>query len=207
MFQNSLISMLFTDPIIFVLLAMALIVSLSIHEFAHAFVADKLGDPTPRYLGRVTLNPKSHLDPVGTIAILLFGFGWGRPVPFNPINLSNPKRDAALIAVAGPVSNFLMAILMATLFHFFGGMTLLGAFLYLTAMYNLGLGFFNLIPIHPLDGFKVVRGFLSNNLLLQWDQTQQWGMWILLLLVMTDSFGNIISPIIGTSMKILGLVY
>jgi len=106
-----LLELLFSNPLIFILVAAALILSISVHEFAHAYVADKLGDPTPRYLGRVTLNPKAHLDPIGTLLLVVAGFGWGKPVPFNPNNLSNPKRDAALISFAGPLSNFFMAII------------------------------------------------------------------------------------------------
>ena len=114
-----MLGLLFSDPRTFVLVIFALIISITIHEFAHAFVADKLGDPTARALGRVTLDPRAHLDPLGTILLIVAGFGWGRPVPFDPSYLKNPKKDSALIALAGPVSNFLLAILLTFLFKTF----------------------------------------------------------------------------------------
>lgn len=203
-----LLSLLFDNPLIFLMVAVALIVSISIHEFAHAYVADRLGDPTAKYLGRVTLNPKAHLDPIGTLLLLVAGFGWGKPVPFNAVNLKNPKRDAALISFAGPASNFSMAIILTIIFHILpGGLVseLLQSFLFLTIFYNLILGFFNLIPIHPLDGFKVVNGFLPYNLSIQWLQMAPFGMYILLVLVLTRSIGRILDPVLDFALMILGL--
>lgn len=199
-----MISILFENPILFVLVALALILSLSIHEFSHAFVSDKLGDPTARYLGRVTLNPLAHLDPVGTAMLLFVGFGWGRPVPFNPINLSNPKRDAALISFAGPLSNFLLAALMALILHVFNLQGLLAGFFYLTITFNLMLGFFNLIPVHPLDGFKVIYGLLPSNLAVQWQQMESYGIVILIIMLVTSSTSRIIQPLVGFSLQLLG---
>src|SRR3989339_661935 len=105
-----LISLLFQNPLVFLFLAVVLIVSLAIHEFAHAYASDKLGDPTAKSLGRLTLNPLAHLDPVGTLLMLVAGFGWGKPVPFNPMYLKNPKRDTAIISFAGPFANFVIAL-------------------------------------------------------------------------------------------------
>jgi Zn-dependent protease len=102
-----MIQLLFQNPQFFVLVAVALIASISIHEFSHAFASNVLGDSTAKNMGRLTINPKAHLDPMGTVFLLLVGFGWGRPVPFNPMNLKNPKRDSALISLAGPLSNFI----------------------------------------------------------------------------------------------------
>ncbi|KKU48168.1 MAG: Peptidase M50 [candidate division WWE3 bacterium GW2011_GWA2_46_9] len=95
-----LISLLFQNPMLFLMLAGTLIVSISVHEFAHAYIANKLGDPTPKAMGRVTLNPKAHLDPMGTLLLLVAGFGWGKPVMFDPTYLKNPKRDAAITSIA-----------------------------------------------------------------------------------------------------------
>ena len=198
-------SLLFTNPLAFLLVIIALVISISIHEFAHAFVADKLGDPTARYLGRVTLDPRAHLDPIGTIALIFVGMGWGRPVPFNPINLSNPKRDSALIALAGPASNFILATILAFIVRVTGGLSLLGGFLFLIIMYNLMLGFFNLLPFHPLDGFKIVHGLLPLKLAVQWEQIQPYGMYILLFLIFSRSFGSILGPFLAFSMRLLGL--
>ncbi len=203
-----LISLLFQNPLIFFFVATALVISLSVHEFAHAYVADKLGDPTARYLGRVTLNPKAHLDPMGTILLLVAGFGWGKPVPFNPNNLKNPKRDSALISIAGPASNFALALLLTIIFHLLPSGIIVGAIqslLFLTIFYNLILGFFNLIPIHPLDGFKVVNGILPNNLSIQWIQMAPYGMYMLLVLVLTQSISKILDPLINLSLSLLGL--
>ena len=201
-----MLDLLFQNPIIFVLVAGALIVSISIHEFSHAFTAYKLGDSTPKKLGRVTLNPKAHLDPLGIIFLMFTGFGWGRPVRFNPFNLKNIKRDSAIISFAGPLSNFLLAIVLSFVIKLTGGVyTLLGGFLYLTVLYNLMLGLFNLIPVHPLDGFKVVHGLLPNNLAIQWQQMQPFGVYILLFLIVTGFIGNFIAPLVGRTMNLLGL--
>lgn len=197
--------LLFQNPTLFILVSGALIVSISVHEFSHALVAYKLGDKTPKLLGRVTLDPRAHLDPLGVIFLLFTGFGWGKPVPFNPFNLKNIKRDSALISLAGPLSNFVLAAVLAVLVRFVGMNNLIGRFLNLTILYNLVLGFFNLLPIYPLDGFKVVHGVLPNKLGIQWQQTQRFGIYILLLFIVTGFAGNIISPLVVTTMNLLGL--
>jgi Zn-dependent protease len=210
-----MLNILFENPIVFFILVPVLLMSLAIHEYAHAKAADKLGDPTARYLGRVTLNPLAHLDPIGTMLLVFAGFGWGKPVPFNPINLDNPKRDAALISFAGPFSNILIAVVTALLFHLmqFLGMNagdsvftaISFAVIQIVIGINLTLAFFNLIPVHPLDGFKVVYGLLPANIAPQWLQMESMGLLILLIMVMTSSVGNIISPLVQFSLKILGL--
>lgn len=195
-----------TNLILFLMIAIALIASISIHEFFHAFIADKLGDPTARMLGRVTLDPRAHLDPTGTLLLLLFGFGWGRPVPFDPRNLRHPKRDAAIISLAGPLSNIALAALLAGIFHLVGlsQFGVIGFFLALTIRYNLMLAIFNLIPVHPLDGFKVVNGLLPKELSYQWMELAPYGMWILMFLIFTGVTDRIIVPFLNTSLRILG---
>lgn len=200
-----LLTLLFESPLVFAMVIGALIASISIHEFAHAFVADKLGDPTARYLGRVTLNPKSHLDPLGTLLLIVAGFGWGRPVPFNPQNLLNPRRDGALIALAGPCSNFILAVLLALVYHVLDLDGVIGTFVYLVIFYNLVLGVFNLIPVEPLDGFKIVNGILPSHLAIQWQQTAPYGIYILLFLVVTRTTSLIVQPVIELLLGILGL--
>lgn len=200
-----LISLLFQQPAVFFLVAAALVVSISIHEFAHAKVADVLGDDTARLLGRVTLDPRAHLDPVGSLLLLFAGFGWGRPVPFNPANLENPKRDSALIAFAGPMSNFVLAAALSVLARFTGMNTIIGAFLYFTIFFNLVLGIFNLVPIHPLDGFKVVGGLLPPNLYMQWMQMAPYGIYFLLILIVTGATDVVIRPLIDFSLNLLRL--
>ncbi len=154
-----------------------LAISITFHEAAHAWVADKLGDPTARYQGRISLNPLDHIDPIGTVILPLImiisglpAFGWAKPTPFNPWNLKNPKRDAALISIAGPISNFIAAIIFAIIFRLTGS-EIIAAIVQL----NLVLAIFNLIPIHPLDGFKVVGGFLPKSIYLQWLEFERFG--------------------------------
>lgn len=204
-----LINLLLQDPRTFLLLAAALLASLTFHEFAHAFVADRLGDPTAKALGRVTLNPLAHLDPLGTILLLVAGFGWGKPVPFNPTMLKNPKSGAALISLAGPASNFLLAGVFALLLHALRGVippsSFVNGFLYLAVFYNLALGLFNLIPLHPLDGFKVVNGFLPESLSNQWLQMAPYGIFLLLLLVLTGGIEKFLNIFITLALGLLGL--
>jgi Zn-dependent protease len=195
---------LLVNLFIFVLVAVALVVSISIHEFAHAFVANKLGDSTAKNLGRLTLNPKAHLDPVGTLLLLIVGFGWGKPVPFDPRLLKNPKRDAAIISFAGPASNLLLAVILSLIFHTVGLGWLFGIFVQLVVQYNLVLAVFNLIPVHPLDGFKVVNGLLPQELSYQWIQLAPYGMWILLVLIFAGITERIIGPLLNWLLFVLG---
>jgi len=109
---------LFTNPLLFFVWILSLLIAISVHEAAHAYSAEYLGDPTPRLQGRTTLNPLAHLDPLGTLMLLLFRFGWGRPVQFDPYNLANPRRDAALISLAGPTSNLILATLASLFIRF-----------------------------------------------------------------------------------------
>jgi Zn-dependent protease len=198
-----LLQLLFQNPLVALILIVSIVLSLTIHEFFHAIIADKLGDPTPKSLGRVSLNPLAHLDPLGTLLLVVAGFGWGKPVPISLLNLKNPKRDNAVIAAAGPVSNFLFAIVITIISHFVP--YFLVAPLQLMALINLNLCFFNLIPLAPLDGEKVVSGFLPFNLLFQWQQIQQYGIVILMFLVFTNSISLITGPLIQLSLRLLSI--
>jgi Zn-dependent protease len=204
-----LISLLFEQPVIFFMVALALVICISIHEFAHAYAAAKLGDPTAKSLGRVTLNPLSHLDPLGTVLLLVAGFGWGKPVPFDPGFLKNPKKDAAIISFAGPLSNFALATVFALLLRFIDPVSSASAILYMVIYYiiffNLILGFFNLLPLHPLDGFKVVNGLLPDNLSYQWMQMAPYGIFILLFLIFTNTTGRILGSFINFALNLLGV--
>lgn len=180
---------MFSNPISFLFYIVSLFIALSVHEASHALAADKLGDPTPRLDGRITLNPLAHIDLSGLLFMLFFGFGWGKPVMFDPYNLKNPRRDAALISLAGPASNILLALCLSILlrsFNFFN-LSLFSTIGYLIfsplITINLTLGIFNLLPIHPLDGFKIVGGILSTEQAVEWFQLQRYGMIFLLLLI------------------------
>jgi Zn-dependent protease len=161
-----LLNLLFTSPLIAIAYAIALIASLTVHEFAHAWVGKMRGDRTAEHLGRLTLNPLAHLDFLGTLMLLTVGFGWAKPVPFDPRRLEKPLLDGVLIALAGPSANFLLAASAGLLFQslFVAGTlsftSLLPAFLILLMTVNLMLLFFNLIPIPPLDGSHVVDAVL-----------------------------------------------
>lgn len=158
--------------------AVALIVGIAFHEFSHAFVAFSLGDNTAKNLGRLTLNPLAHLDPAGSVMILLIGFGWGKPTPVNPNNLRNgPKAGMALVSVAGPISNFIMAALFSIplkfgLFHLsnqiyrhpHGFSEYMSYLLFFVVVINILLGLFNLLPIAPLDGAKLAAGIFPGEM-------------------------------------------
>lgn len=139
---------------------LAILIAVTIHEFAHAWTANQLGDPTPQLEGRLTLNPLAHLDLLGTLALFLIGFGWGKPVPIDPYNLRRPRRDQALIALSGPLSNIIFSILISFAFKFLPASYFL-SFFYQLLVINLALAFFNLLPLYPLDGSKVILGLIS----------------------------------------------
>src|SRR3989339_703849 len=148
-----MLDFLFTTPLIFFSWIAALLFAITIHEFAHAWTADRLGDPTPRLQGRITLNPIAHLDPLGTLMLILFRFGWGKPVQFDQFNLKNPRRDAALISLAGPASNIASAIVLSLILQLTGTvlpLILTEAIIPTFIVLNVLLAIFNLIPIHPL---------------------------------------------------------
>ena len=161
-----LIQLIFKDPILFLIITIAIIFALTIHEFFHAWMAYYLGDSTAKDQGRLTMNPLAHLDPFGTLLLFIAGFGWGKPVPFNPYNLRDQKWGPSLVAFAGPASNFFMALIIGLSLRF---LTLTNPYLFLFLSYfvwiNLLLGVFNLMPIPPLDGshiFSVLFPALEN---------------------------------------------
>lgn len=152
------------DFIGFLLLTVVFIIALSLHEFGHALTATWQGDPTAKLAGRLTINPKAHLDPVGTLLLVLVGFGWGKPVPFAPNKLRSKRFGAALVGIAGPIVNIILAFIFALLFiRLFRGSNptgLLGQFALLGMQLNVGLALFNMLPIPPLDGSRVLSALL-----------------------------------------------
>ncbi len=150
-----ILSLLSSQPSVAFVWILAIVLSLTVHEFSHALMSKLRGDATAEREGRLTLNPLAHVDWMGFLAVLLLGFGWAKPVPYNPYNLKNPKWDSVLIGLAGPASNLLFAVVGALLLRTQGDMTLLSAFLLFMVMLNLFLLLFNIVPVHPLDGSKL----------------------------------------------------
>ena len=177
----------------------AVLLCLSVHEAAHGFAANALGDPTAKNAGRLTLDPIHHLDPIGTICLLLFHVGWAKPVPVDVRYFKKPRRDIALVSLAGPLSNFLLALIALFLQRIFmsGSSTILlaiGLFCYSTAVMSIGLGVFNIIPVPPLDGSKILFSFLPYQAELKFARYQQYiqfGVLILLFLGVLDTPINI----------------
>ncbi len=160
-----LISLLFSNPPVFIAAVVAILVALTFHEFSHALVSYFLGDQTAKRMGRLSLNPITHIDPIGFIALVTIGFGWGKPVPFNPYNLRYPKWGSAIVAAAGPVSNLLMVVVFGLIYKIIGPHlpegNLLLVFLQLLLQFNVMLCLFNLLPIPPLDGSKFLLSALT----------------------------------------------
>ena len=174
---------------------------LPIHEYAHCLAAHLLGDDTAKNQGRLTLNPIAHLNPIGTVMIFLFGIGYGNPAPINPNNFKKPKQGMALTALAGPVSNFvlaLLALLCARLvYHQYGALwDFIFDLLLTTAYLSVGLGLFNLIPISPLDGSKVLFAFLPDSAYEKLMRYEKYGMIALLILVWLGVGDNVLSTAI-----------
>jgi Zn-dependent protease len=189
-----------------------LLITITIHEVSHGYVAYLLGDDTAKRAGRLTLNPISHIDPIGLLMLFIARFGWAKPVPINPYNFKNYKRDTAITAAAGPFSNFLMAIILSILFRviinmspdilYFGNVVsrLFIQLLVYSIMINLALGLFNLIPIPPMDGSKILGGFLSDDAYARYTAQETRGAQILMIIILASMIfrlnliGSIIMP-------------
>lgn len=179
------------DVSIIIARVVVLIIAFTVHELSHAVTADYLGDPTPRRMGRITLNPLKHLDPIGTLLLIIAGFGWAKPVMVNPMNMrGNPRTSMAIVAAAGLISNLLMAAIAAVFFRLglvsfiqsSGGLSLslvLSEFIWI----NLILAVFNLIPIPPLDGSKLLYALLPSELVYRLRSLEQFGFLILMAIV------------------------
>lgn len=183
---------------------------LPIHELAHGYVAYKLGDDTAKNQGRLTFNPFAHLNPIGTIMIFLFGIGYARPVPVNPNRFKNPKGGMALVALAGPLSNLIMAfvfnfvyVALVSKFQMAGFIGAVMYFFYFAAWVNVTLAVFNLFPIPPLDGSKVLAALLPNRIYNKYMMYERYIMLALLVLLFTGVLDTPISIISGFFMKLI----
>lgn len=188
----------------------AVLWAISFHEFCHGWAASKLGDRSAQYDGRLSLNPLAHLDIVGTLMLVLVGFGWARPVPINSRNFRHPRRDIAIVSLAGALGNFATALFFGVLFRAFPsllGYGALSAVLVNMLHMNIGLGVFNLIPIPPLDGSKVLAVFLPPSALRTWFFLERWGMLIILALLVTGILEAIMIPIIRIVLNIVLLQF
>ncbi|MEY9870122.1 Zn-dependent protease [Peribacillus sp. B2I2] len=189
----------------------SLLIAFTVHEFSHAYVAYKFGDPTAKNEGRVTLNPISHLDPIGTLLILIAGFGWARPVPVNRFHFKNPKLAGVLVSFAGPFSNLLVAILGYLIFY---GLLAAGVgpdlpffvqpFFEVLINLNILLFVFNLLPLPPLDGYRIVQDLVSADLRAKMTQYEQYGSLIFLILIITPLSKYTIGPILNNVVPLVG---
>lgn len=194
------------------ILAPPLLLALTFHEYAHGYVAYRLGDPTAKSMGRLTLNPIKHLDPVGTIIFFLIQFGWARPVPVNPVFFRNPKKDMLLVALAGPAANLLAAIACSLIAK---GIALILAFMPATTIgdtffvllhalftacvwINLVLCIFNFLPIPPLDGSRILTGILPHKMAMGFMKLERYSLFVFLVLIVffRETLAKLILPII-----------
>jgi Zn-dependent protease len=195
-----------------ILSAPAILFALTIHEFSHGYVAWRLGDPTAKMMGRLTLNPLKHLDPIGTIALFLFRFGWAKPVPIDPRNFRHPTRDMAISGLAGPAANLLTAavsgLILRVLFLFHIGGFVAAVATYFV-LFNLILCFFNLIPIPPLDGSRLLYHLLPPNLAAGYARLERYGFIILIAIILAGNLTGVslLSLYITPLLRIFSLLF
>lgn len=188
----------------------ALLLALTVHEYAHAVVADSMGDPTPRFMGRLTMNPLKHLDPVGTIMLLFAGFGWAKPVEVNPNYFRNGRKSMMAVSFAGPGSNFLlafMALFLSAVFSVMGyAKSGIYTFLFWVQLYNIWFALFNLMPIPPLDGSKILLSILPGRYAYEYIKIEQYSFILLIVLVFSGFTGMVLRPLAQFILNSMGFV-
>jgi len=203
-----LLKLLFSDPIAFVLLIIPFLYSVVIHEVAHGWVANRMGDPTAKLLGRLSLNPLKHLDPIGTLMLFLVGFGWAKPVPINMNNIADRRKGLIFVSSAGILANLLLAFGSLLVYRLLGQSSTgtVALIANYTAYINITLAALNLIPIPPLDGSKILMGFASRNTQYFLARIEPYGFFILIALLYIgwlDDFIGFIRGIIETIINLL----
>jgi Zn-dependent protease len=206
--------MFLTDTLYWIIFAVpSILIASTIHEYAHGLVAFKLGDPTAKAEGRLTLNPLSHIDPLGALSMIIFRFGWSKPVPINENNFDKRELGTAITALAGPISNLLLACLLAIINLIFQPNlnSILGNFILTFTVINLALAFFNLIPIPPLDGHKIIRAILPRKARYQWERLEKFSILLLILLIFPllpsgSIAGTYMSAVITKTLDLLGFL-
>ena len=186
----------------------ALLFAISIHEYAHAQCADSMGDPTARYMGRLTFNPLAHLDPIGAILLVVAGFGWAKGVPINVNNFRNRREGILKVSFAGPAANLFLCFLAALMMAVLGRMGMLSdglyRFLFWMQLYNVWFAFFNLIPVPPLDGSRILSELLPAKQSWQFNEIlDRYGFYILIALVFTGITGMIINPLANGYLRLI----
>jgi Zn-dependent protease len=191
----------------------SILIASTIHEYAHGLAAFKLGDPTAKAEGRLTLNPLSHIDPLGALSMIIFRFGWSKPVPINENNFDKRELGTAITALAGPISNLLLASFLAIINLIFQPNlnSILGNFLLTFTVINLALAFFNLLPVPPLDGHKIVRVILPRKARYQWERLEKFSILLIILLIFPifpsgSIAGTYMSTVITKTLDLLGFL-
>ncbi len=204
-----LLSLLFRDPIAFLLLVPLLLYSVIAHEVAHGWIASLFGDNTAKYSGRLSFNPKFHLDPMGTLALFFIGFGWAKPVPVDYRSLSNSRRAIIAVSLAGCAINILIATIALFLLHFYTFRTnhLFMPVLLVTAKINIMLGSFNLIPIPPLDGSRVLMEFLPYEAKYKLAGLERYGFFIIIILLFTGILDPVIIFVENLILGLIGILF
>ncbi|MPW25197.1 site-2 protease family protein [Alkalibaculum sp. M08DMB] len=182
----------------------ALLISITFHELAHGYVAYKLGDPTAKDLGRLTLNPIKHIDPVGFLSLLILRFGWAKPVPYNPSYFKNRRQGTLLVAIAGPITNIILALLSLIAIALINtSYSIWYNILEMMFLYNIIFAVFNSLPVPPLDGSKILASILPEKLETFFWKYEKYGYIILLILIFTNVLGMILEPAISVTMNVL----